>query len=325
MPIRIPDKLPAKEILQCENIFVMDESRAYRQDIRALEIAIVNLMPIKQVTEVQLLRLLGNSPLQVNLTFLHMASHFSKNTGADHLLDFYLTFPEIKDRRFDGMIITGAPVETLPFEEVNYWSELADIMSWSLNNVTSVLHICWGAQAGLYYHYGIPKYPLENKKFGIFPHTMKKTETKTETETKIVNIKETKTEKKIQNFEILRGFDDVFYVPQSRHTEVRREDILKRSDLVILSESEQSGVYLVASLDGRRHIFVTGHSEYDPLTLKDEYDRDIGRGDVIDMPINYFPDNDVSKAPPCLWRSHANLLFSNWLNYCVYQETPYQL
>jgi len=305
MPIRIPDKLPAKEILQRENIFVMDETRAYRQDIRALEIAIVNLMPLKQTAEVQLLRLLGNSPLQVNLTFLHMASHESKNTGANHLLDFYKTFPQVSGRRFDGMIITGAPVETLPFESVDYWYELTDIMAWSLENVTSALHICWGAQAGLYYHYGIPKYSLTKKMFGVFQHT--------------------KTADSREGYGIMRGFDDVFYVPQSRHTEIHKEDILKKPGLVILSESQQSGVYLAASIDGCRHIFVTGHPEYDPLTLKTEYERDLSRGDVIDMPVNYFPGNNIDAPPHVLWRSHANLLFSNWLNYCVYQETPYHL
>jgi len=302
MPIKVPDKLPAKEILKSENIFVMDETRAFHQDIRPLEIAIVNLMPLKQETEVQLLRLLGNTPLQVNVTFLHMASHMSKNTGADHLSAFYHVFPDICHRRFDGMIITGAPVETISFEQVNYWPELAAIMAWSLDHVTSVLHICWGAQAGLYYHYGIPKYDLPKKMFGVFPHS------------------------KIRgDYEILRGYDDLFYVPQSRHTEIRAEDIEKINDLVILSRSEEAGVYMVASTDGRRHIFVTGHSEYDPLTLKNEYDRDLARGSAIELPVNYFPSDDTAKNPMVTWRSHANLLFSNWLNYCVYQETPYAL
>jgi len=302
MPIKIPDKLPAKEILNKENIFVMGESRAFHQDIRPLEIAIVNLMPLKQETEVQLLRLLGNTPLQVNITFLHMASHISKNTGADHLSAFYHVFSDVSNRRFDGMIITGAPVETLAFEQVTYWQELVTIMDWSLNHVTSVLHICWGAQAGLYYHYGIPKYPLPEKMFGIFPHF-----------------------KARGDYEILRGYDDVFYVPQSRHTEVRKEDIAQKEDLIILSESTESGIYMVASTDGRRHIFVTGHSEYDPLTLKHEYERDLARGDKILPPANYFPENDKTKPPMVTWRSHGSLLFSNWLNYCVYQETPYAL
>jgi len=302
MPIKIPDKLPAKEILKGENIFVMDESRAFHQDIRPLEIAIVNLMPLKQETEVQLLRLLGNTPLQVNVTFLHMASHISKNTGADHLSAFYHVFSDVSHRRFDGMIITGAPVETLPFEQVTYWDELANIMAWSLDNVTSVLHICWGAQAGLYYHYGIPKYPLSEKMFGIFPHS-----------------------KTRSDYEILRGYDDIFDVPQSRHTEIRREDVEKRDGLVILSESTEAGLYMAASADGQKHIFVTGHSEYDPLTLKNEYERDLTRGNVIRIPANYFPNDDTTQSPIVTWRSHANLLFSNWLNYCVYQETPYTL
>ena len=304
MPIKVPDKLPAKKILQQENIFVMDESRAFHQDIRALEIAIVNLMPLKEVTEVQLLRLLGNTPLQVNVTFLHMASHMSKNTASDHLSAFYHIFQDVASQRFDGMIITGAPVEKLPFEEVTYWEELSGIMAWSAVNVTSVLHICWGAQAGLYYHYGIPKYPLPKKMFGIFPHT--KIDTK-------------------KDIDILRGFDDTFYIPQSRHTEIRKEDIEKNPRLILLSESKEAGVYMAASVDGRRHIFVTGHSEYDSLTLKTEYLRDLDRGDIIDMPVNYFPDGDTSKKPVVTWRAHANLLFSNWLNYCVYQETPYRL
>jgi len=304
MPIKIPDKLPAKEILKRENIFVMDDSRAFHQDIRPLEIAIVNLMPLKEVTEVQLLRLLGNTPLQINITFLHMASHMSKNTAADHLSAFYHVFTDVQHKRFDGMIITGAPVEALPFEQVTYWQELTTVMAWSVSHVTSVLHICWAAQAGLYYHYGIPKYPLEKKMFGIFPHT------------------------KVRAFadaDILRGFDDIFYVPHSRHTEVLSDDVDKNADLIVLSESKQSGLYMAASLDERRHIFVTGHSEYDPLTLKSEYERDIARGDDIEMPQCYFPENDSTQAPMVTWRSHANLLFSNWLNYCVYQETPYNL
>ena len=302
MPIRVPDKLPAKEILKRENIFVMDESVAYRQDIRALEIAIVNLMPFKEDTEVQLLRLLGNTPLQVNITFLHMASHISKNTKADHLSAFYHVFNDIRDRRFDGMIVTGAPVEHLAFEEVTYWQELCEIMSWSLVNVTSILNICWGAQAALYYHYGIPKHPLPKKMFGIFPHT-----------------------KTTDEYNILRGFDDVFYIPQSRHTETRREDLDRQPNLVILSESKQAGIYMAASIDGKRQIYVTGHSEYDPHTLKNEYERDLARGDEIDIPSNYFPNDDANMAPIVTWRSHAYLLFSNWLNYCVYQETPYNL
>ena len=302
MPIKVPNGLPAINILKAENIFVMDETRAIHQDIRPLEIAIVNLMPLKEVTEVQLLRLLGNTPLQTNVTFLHMASHYSKNTTADHLSAFYNVFSEVSHRRFDGMIITGAPVETLPFEEVNYWDELAEVMAWSTTNVTSVLHICWGAQAGLYYHYGIPKYPLQDKMFGIFPHT-----------------------KNTEDSELFRGFDDVFFAPHSRHTEIRRGDIEKVSQLQILSESAEAGVYMVCSTDGRSQIFVTGHSEYDPLTLKSEYERDLAKGEEISVPVNYFPGDDAAKYPIVTWRSHANLLFGNWLNYCVYQETPYIL
>lgn len=301
MPIKIPEHLPAAEILNSENIFIIDENRAYHQDIRPLKIAILNLMPTKIATETQLLRLLGNSPLQVEITLIHPQSHTSKNTPQEHLISFYCHFDEIKHHRYDGMIITGAPVEHLPFEEVNYWEEITSIFDWCRENVTSTLYICWGAQAGLYHHYGIPKYPLPNKMFGVFPHT--------------VNIK---------NEKLLRGFDDIFYIPHSRHTEVRRSDIEKVEDLKILSESEESGISIVASKDGK-HIFVTGHSEYDPFTLKTEYDRDIERGLPIAVPKNYFPNEDASKPPLVRWRSHANLLFSNWLNYYVYQETPYIL
>lgn len=301
MPIKIPDHLPAMGILNKENIFVMAESRAYNQDIRPLKIVILNLMPTKETTETQILRLLGNTPLQVEIDFIHPKTHVSKNTSHVHLNAFYKTFDDIKDQAYDGMIITGAPIELLDFEDVNYWEELKQIMDWKLENVTSTLHICWAAQAGLYYHYGVPKYELDSKMFGVFPHTINKS-----------------------NVKLLRGFDDVFYVPQSRHTENRREDIQKVSDLEILSESEMSGVYIVASKDGRQ-IFVTGHSEYDPLTLKDEYDRDVRQGLEIEVPYNYFPDNDPGKRPVQTWRSHANLLFANWLNYYVYQETPYEL
>lgn len=299
MPIKIPDQLPAKEILQSENIFVMDESRAYHQDIRPLSIVILNLMPTKQTTETQLLRLIGNTPLQVDCVLLHPKTHQSKNTSAEHLETFYKTFDDIKDRKFDGMIITGAPVEHLEFEKVNYWEELKTIMAWSVDHVTSTFHICWAAQAGLYYHYGIPKYPLEEKVFGVFTHTVNK-----------------------QNVNLLRGFDEEFYVPQSRHTEVRKEDIEKVENLEVLSESEEAGVYIAATKDGRQ-IFVTGHSEYDPETLKLEYERDLKKGLPISIPKNYFPDDDPSKQPRSKWRAHANLLFSNWLNYYVYQETPY--
>lgn len=301
MPIRIPDNLPAAEILTNENIFIMTENRASHQDIRPLEIVILNLMPTKIVTETQLLRLIGNSPLQVNVTLLRMRSHTSKNTSEEHLATFYKTFDDIREGRFDGLIITGAPVEQMDFEEVNYWEELKAIMDWSKHNVFATLHICWAAQAGLYHHYGIPKYPLDQKMFGVFPHTVN-----------------------IRNIKLLRGFDDVFYAPHSRHTEVRRKDIEKVPELMILSESPEAGVYIVQSRDGRQ-TFVTGHSEYDPLTLKAEYDRDIGRGLDIQVPRNYYPDDDPQKIPVVRWRGHANLLFCNWLNYYVYQETPYNL
>lgn len=301
MPIKIPDNLPASETLYNENIFVMGEDRAFHQDIRPLRIVILNLMPTKIATETQLLRLLGNSPLQVDIVLLHPQTHTSKNTPEEHLIKFYNTFDEIKGQKFDGMIITGAPVEQMEFEEVNYWEELKEIMDWTVHNVYSTLHICWGAQAGLYHHYGIPKYPLDAKMFGVFPHTINK-----------------------KNVKLLRGFDDVFYVPHSRHTEIRREDIEKVKELELLSESEESGVYMVKAKEGRQ-IFVTGHSEYDPLTLKTEYDRDISKGLDIEVPRNYYPGDDPAKLPVVRWRGHSNLLFSNWLNYYVYQETPYDL
>ncbi|NLK22393.1 MAG: homoserine O-succinyltransferase [Epulopiscium sp.] len=301
MPIKIPNNLPAKQILTNENIFIMDENRALKQDIRELKIVILNLMPLKQVTETQLLRLLGNTPLQVEVSLLHPKSHIPKNTPEEYLVSFYNTFDEIKNKKFDGMIITGAPIENLSFEDVTYWEELKQIMEWTKKHVTSTFHICWGAQAGLYYHYGIPKYPLPQKMFGIFPHqTLKK------------------------NIKLIQGFDDIFHVPQSRHTGVKKEDIEKVEDLEILALSEESGVYIVASKDGKQ-IFVTGHSEYDANTLKLEYERDLSKGLDIQIPKNYFPKNDISKEPIVLWRSHANLLFSNWLNYYVYQETPYNL
>jgi homoserine O-succinyltransferase len=300
MPIKIPDTLPAKEILDQENIFTMDESVAYQQDIRPLRIAMLNLMPTKETTETQILRLLANSPLQVEFVLLHPKSHLSKNTSIEHLEMFYKTFDDIKDENFDGLIITGAPVEQLDFEEVTYWEELKEIMEWTKDHVTSTFYICWGAQAGLYYHFGVPKYPLSQKIFGVFPHTINH-----------------------QNVKLVRGFDEVYYVPQSRHTEVRREDIEKVPELQILSESEESGIYIAATHDGK-HIFVTGHSEYDPLTLKQEYDRDMSRGLDICIPTNYYPNNDPTKTPRSQWRAHASLLFSNWLNYYVYQETPFE-
>ncbi|UUZ93001.1 homoserine O-succinyltransferase [Paenibacillus sp. P25] len=301
MPIKIPDHLPAKEVLINENIFVMDESVAYHQDIRPPRIAILNLMPTKETTETQSLRLIGNTPLQLEFALLHPKTHTSKNTSAEHLEQFYKTFDDIRGERFDGMIITGAPVERLEFEDVNYWDELKQIMEWTKSHVTSTLHICWAAQAGLYYHFGIPKYPAPEKMFGVFPHTITR-----------------------PNVKPLRGFDEEFLVPQSRHTEVRREDIEKARGLEILSESEEAGVYIAASTDGRQ-IFVTGHSEYDACTLKYEYDRDINKGMQVAVPKNYYPNDDPSKPPRNTWRAHANLLFSNWLNYYVYQETPYDL
>ncbi|MBB6216926.1 homoserine O-succinyltransferase [Anaerosolibacter carboniphilus] len=301
MPIKIPDDLPALTVLQDENVFAMPDSRAYHQDIRPLEIAILNLMPTKIATEIQILRLLGNTALQVDITLLHAKTHQCKNTPEEHLTKFYNTFEDIKERKFDGLIITGAPVEHLAFEDVTYWDEISAIMEWSKHNVYSTLHICWAAQAGLYYHYGIPKYPVNQKVFGVFPHKINQ-----------------------KNCRLLRGFDDEFYAPHSRHTEVRRKDFQGIHDLEILSESEESGIYIVASKTGRQ-IFVTGHSEYDPLTLKSEYDRDIGKGLSISVPKNYYLDDDPGNNPIVKWRGHANLLFSNWLNYYVYQETPFDL
>ena len=301
MPIKIPDNLPASEILSSENIFVMNEERASHQDIRPLSIAILNLMPTKILTETQLLRMIGNTPIQVDIVLLHPQTHTSKNTPEDHLSNFYKTFDDVKHRRFDGLIITGAPVENLEFEEVTYWEELKMIMDWSKKNVYSTFHICWGAQAGLYYHYGIPKYALKEKMFGVFEHTITR-----------------------RNVMLQRGFDDEFFAPHSRHTGIRREDVEKVPELEILSESKEAGVYLIKT-DGGRQIFVTGHSEYDPLTLKGEYDRDIGRGLNISVPKNYFPGDDPTKEPVVRWRSHGNLLYANWLNYYVYQETPFDL
>lgn len=301
MPIKIPDNLPAAETLNNENIFVMSEDRAYHQDIRPLKILFLNLMPTKIVTETQILRLLGNSPLQVDITFIHTKSHVSQNTPEEHLINFYSNFDDIKNNTFDGMIITGAPVEQMEFEEVDYWEEIKGIMDWQANHVTSSLFICWASQAALYHYYGIPKYQLTEKLFGVF-----------------------KNKVKVKNTNLMRGFDDEFYVPQSRHTEFRRSDIEKHPELQILAESEDSGVYIAATKGGKQ-IFVTGHSEYDALTLKSEYDRDINKGLDIKVPKNYFPDDDPTKDPIVRWRSHANLLYANWLNYYVYQETPYDL
>lgn len=301
MPIRIPVTLPAAATLESENIFVMDEQRASHQDIRPLKIVLLNLMPKKIETETQILRLLSNTPLQVDIELLQAATHVSKNTPEEHLITFYKTFPEIKDQKFDGMIITGAPIELMDYQEVDYWPELCEIMEWTKTNVFSTLHICWGAQAGLYYHYGIPKYVLNQKMFGVFPH-------------KVLQ----------HNHQLLRGFDDVFYVPHSRHTEVRKADILRCDQLEILTESEISGVHIIASKDGRQ-FFVTGHSEYDLYTLANEYYRDVKKKMKIQLPYHYFPDDNPEKLPNFIWRSHANLLFSNWLNYFVYQQTPYNL
>lgn len=300
MPITIPNKLPAKQILEEENIFVMDNERADRQDIRPLTILILNLMPEKEKTETQLLRLLGNTPLQVNITFLRMKTHESKNTSHSHLEQFYSTFQEISDKRFDGLIITGAPVEKLEFEDVNYWSELVEIMNWSKKHVTSSLHICWGAQAALYHHFGITKQLLNKKCTGIYKH------------------------KVLKPFEsLVRGFDDVFYAPHSRYTDVEEQEIKNHKDLIVLAESDEAGLFLIASRD-KRLIMVTGHPEYEVTTLAQEYRRDLAKGPHAPVPENYFPDDDPDSRPFHTWKSHASLLFSNWLNYYVYQTTPYQ-
>ena len=301
MPVKIPATLPARATLERENIFVMDEERADRQDIRPLRVAILNLMPTKIATETQLLRLLSNSALQVEVTLLHTATHDSKNTDADHLLAHYLTFNDIRNEKFDGLIVTGAPVEQLPFKEVDYWDELTQIFDWAETNVESTFYICWGAQAGLYHRYGIPKYDLPHKMFGVYEH-------------RVLSWTES----------LLRGFDDIFLAPHSRHTEIRRTDVKKINDLNILAESDEAGLYILGTKDGR-HIFVTGHSEYDPLTLKGEYDRDVNKGLPIHVPQNYYPNNDPTQTPNVRWRGHANLLFSNWLNYYVYQVTPYDV
>ena len=301
MPIQIPNDLPAASTLQQENIFVMSQQRAESQQIRPLEIVLLNLMPTKIATETQLSRLLGNTPLQVHLELMHMFSHKSKNVSQEHLLTFYKSFDELKHRKFDGMVITGAPVELLDFEDVDYWQELCRIMEWSKTNVHSTFHICWGAQAGLYYHYGVPKYPLNEKLFGVFQH-----------------------EADYKRAILLRGFDDVFWAPHSRHTTILREDIEKIPGLKILASSKEAGVYALMSKGGRQ-IFVTGHSEYDPETLNNEYVRDKSQGLKISVPKNYFPNDDDTKPPVVRWRGHANLLFSNWLNYFVYQTTPYDI
>ena len=301
MPIKIPNNLPAVKTLEGENIFVMTETRAMTQDIRPLKILILNLMPKKIETETQLARLLGNTPLQVEMELIHTKSHESKNVTQEHLLAFYKTFDEVKHRKFDGMIITGAPVEHMAFEEVEYWQELCEIMEWSKTHVHSTFHICWGAQAGLYYHYGIQKQPMSEKMFGVFPH--------------IVDHKPSI---------LFRGFDETFMVPHSRHTTVLREDIERVQELKILSSSPISGVYAVSTKNGRQ-IFITGHSEYDANTLNDEYRRDLSQGKPIHPPVNYFPNDDETQPPMVSWRAHANLLYSNWLNYFVYQSTPYDI
>jgi len=301
MPLNIPFTLPAVDVLREENIFVMDTERASSQEIRPLKIVILNLMPVKITTETDLIRLLSNSPLQIEIDFLHMETHCSKNTPIEHLNTFYKTFDEISKSNYDGMIITGAPVEQLEFEEVNYWPEITKIFDWAKTHVTSTLFICWAAQAGLYHYYGVPKYSLDAKMFGVFEHM-----------------------KFEQHNPIFRGFDDVFYVPHSRHTEVRAEDIRRVPELTLLSESPESGVYMVMARNGRE-LFITGHSEYAPGTLDGEYKRDLSKGLAINIPKNYYLDNDPDKQPLVRWRSHANLLFTNWLNYFVYQETPYDL
>ena len=301
MPLRLPDKLPAIELLKKENIFVMDDSRATSQDIRPLRIVILNLMPLKITTETDLVRLLSNTPLQMEIYFMKLKSHTSKNTPIEHMMMFYKDFDVLEKEKFDGMIITGAPIEHLEFEDVEYWNEISKIFAWANTHVTSTMYICWAAQAGLYYHYGVPKYQLPKKMFGIFQqHTLQ------------------------PQIPLFRGFDDVFYMPHSRHTEVRREDIEKHNELEIVAGSPDSGVSIVMSRCGRQ-IFVTGHMEYSPYTLDSEYRRDLGKRDDVDMPKNYYRDNDPQKAPNVTWRAHANLLFSNWINYYIYQETPYNI
>ncbi|MCR4777485.1 MAG: homoserine O-succinyltransferase [Lachnospiraceae bacterium] len=301
MPIKVQNDLPAKKILEDENIFVMDEKRAFTQDIRPLEVAILNLMPLKEDTELQLLRSLSNTPLQVNVTFLTTKSYVGKNTPLSHLDQFYQTIDDVKEKKFDGLIITGAPVEQLPFEEVAYWDELCGIFEWSKSHVTSTFHICWGAQAGIFYHYGIRKEELSGKLFGIYEH-------------RVMNRK----------VPLVRGFDDVFFAPHSRYTAIRSEDVKKAEDLVILAESDEAGVFLCMSKDGRQ-IFVFGHPEYDRITLANEFNRDLDKGLDIQIPKNYYPDDDASKRPLLKWRAHANALYTNWLNYYVYQATPYDV
>ena len=301
MPIKVSENLPAKKILEDENIFIMDETRALHQDIRPLKIAILNLMPLKEDTEVQLMRCLSNTPLQVDITFLTTESYVGTNTAANHLDRFYLNFKDVQNERFDGLIITGAPIEQMDFEEVAYWDELTKIMEWSKKKVTSTLHICWGAQAGIYYHYGIGKHELEHKLFGVYNH-------------KVLHRKEP----------LMRGFDDYFYAPHSRYTAVNKEDIEACSDLRIVAESEEAGVFAVVGDDGK-HIFLFGHPEYDRITLDKEYKRDVAKGIEIELPKNYYPNDDPEQRPNLSWRAHANAMYTNWLNYYVYQVTPYEL
>ena len=301
MPIKVQSDLPAKAVIENENIFIMDETRAINQDIRPLKIALLNLMPLKHDTEIQFLRVLSNTPLQVDVTLLCIESHVSKNTPESHLNQFYNTFSEVKDKKFDGLIITGAPIEQMDFEEVNYWDEMKEIMEWSKTNVTSTLHICWGAQAGLYYHFGIGKVDLGKKLFGVFDH-------------KVLHRKTP----------LVRGFDDVFLAPHSRHTGISKEDILKHEDLVILAESDKAGVFILMTKDGKQ-VFVLGHLEYDRYTLDTEYKRDRDKGLDIEVPYNYYKDDNADNPPLLTWRSHANIFFTNWLNYYVYQVTPYEL
>lgn len=301
MPLRLPDKLPAIEFLKHENIFVLGDERANSQDIRPLRIVVLNLMPLKITTETDLIRLLSNSPLQLDIQFMKVKAHTSKNTPVEHMQAFYRDFEKMTDEKFDGMIITGAPVEHLEYEQVNYWEEVSGIFDWARTHVTSTLYICWAAQAGLYHHYGVPKYALPEKMFGIFPQTPL-----------------------CPSLPIFRGFDDVFYMPHSRHTELRREDILAVPELSLIAESPQSGVGMVMARGGRE-IFITGHSEYSPYTLDTEYKRDLGKGLPIKMPLNYYRNDDPSQPPLVTWRAHGNLLFQNWLNYYVYQETPYDI
>ena len=301
MPLRLPDRLPAIDILKNENIFVMDNSRAHAQDIRPLRIVILNLMPLKITTETDLIRLLSNTPLQMDINFMKLKSHTPKNTPIEHMMMFYRDFESMRNEKFDGMIVTGAPVETMDYEEVTYWDEIVDIFDWARTHVTSTLYICWAAQAGLYHYYGVPKYPLAKKMFGIFEqHTLQ------------------------PKMPIFRGFDDLFMMPHSRHTEVRKEDILAHPELQLIAESEDSGVSIVMGREGRE-FFITGHLEYAPNTLDNEYKRDVGVRDDVEMPLNYYRNNDPKQAPLVTWRAHANLFYNNWINYYVYQETPYDI